>query len=439
MQSYKLGKNMKNILLSFVLLFGVILNAKVLTSNELQAKYKKEINSINTKQLVELLKKKPNTRIIDVRLTKDAINQGGVLKVNKLSRISRDKLEFSIGRLVKPDDTFVVHCFTGNISLLAVKSLKDMGYKNVIWYKDSFKGWRDAGLETRTPDAYPDSMLYSKVQKIGNGVYTSIGEKGPSTYENSGHNNNLGFVIGNKSVLVWNAGANYLLAKSFHEEIKKITNKPVKYVALENSQGHAAFGSNYWKEQGATIISQEIAKKELKNKSISHAKETMRDKFLGTKLTLPDVTFKKNKIIDLGGIKVELKYFGYAHEHSDIVLWIPSQKILFAGDLAFYQRMLPIFKITNVNSWLKGWEKLEDLKAKIVVPGHGVTTDMAHVRVDTKDYLIYIQSSITKILDDDGGIKEAYEIDQSAYEHLDIYELLAKRNVAVLFQVMEFE
>jgi hypothetical protein len=38
MQSYKLGKNMKNILLSFVLLFGVILNAKVLTSNELQAK-----------------------------------------------------------------------------------------------------------------------------------------------------------------------------------------------------------------------------------------------------------------------------------------------------------------------------------------------------------------------------------------------------------------
>lgn len=430
---------MKNILVCFVLIFGAVLNAKVLSPDELQLKYQKNIKSISTKQLVKLLKGKPNTRVIDVRNTIDAIKQGGVLKVNKLSRISRDKLEFSIGNIVKPDETFVVHCYLGNISLLAVKSLKDMGYKNVIWYKDSFKGWMDARLETRTPDAYPSSMLYSKVEKVANGVYASIGEKGASTYENSGHNNNLGFVIGDKSVLVWNAGANYLLAKSLHEEIKKITNKPVKYVVLENSQGHASFGSNYWKEQGATIIAQEIAKKELKNKSTGRARKTMRDKFLGTKLVLPDVTFKDNKTIDLGNKKVEIKYFGYAHEHSDILIWVPSEKVLFAGDLAFYQRLLPIFQITDVNSWLKGWEKLEALKAKIVVPGHGDVTDMTHVRADTRDYLIYIQKEIEKILDGDGGMKEAYDIDQSAFEHLDTFELLAKKNVGTLFQIMEFE
>ena len=430
---------MKNIIISYILLFGVILSAKVLNSDELQLKYQKNVKYVNTKQLVKLLKDKPNTRVIDVRLTRDAIDQGGLLKVNKLSRISRDKLEFSIGSVVKPDESFVVHCYTGNISLLAVKALLDMGYKNVIWYKDSFKGWKDSKLEIRTPDAYPSSMLYSKVEKVADGVYTSIGEKGPSTYENSGHNNNLGFVIGDKSVLVWNASANYLLAKSLHEEIKKITSKPVKYVVLENSQGHAAFGSGYWKEQGASIIAQEIAKKELKNKSMNHARATMRDKFLGTKLVLPDVTFKDSKTIDLGNKKVEIKYFGYAHEHSDILIWVPSEKVLFAGDLAFYQRMLPIFKITDVRSWLKAFDKMEALKPKIVVPGHGDVTDMAHIRVDTRDYLLYIQKKIEKILDDDGGIKEAYEIDQSAFEHLDIYELVAKRNVARLLQIMEFE
>lgn len=430
---------MKNILLFCVLLLTTSLSAKLLTPVELQAKYKKEVKSINTKELVRLLKKKPNTRIIDVRPIKDIIAQGGVLKVNKLSLIDRDKLEFYIPKTVKEDETFIVSCSVGRVSLLAVKSLQDMGYKNVIWYKDGFEGWKKANLETRTPDAYPESMLYSKVQKIANGVYASVGETGPSTYENSGHNNNLGFIIGDKSVLVWNAGANYLLAKSFHEEIKKITNKPVKYVVLENSQGHAAFGSSYWKEQGATIIAQEIAKKDLKNKSMDSAKKTMKDKFLGTKPTLPDVTFKNTKTINLGNKIVEIKYFGYAHEHSDIAIWIPSEKVLFAGDLAFYQRILPIFKITDVNSWLSAWKKMEALKAKKVLPGHGDITDMAHIRVDTKDYLLYIQKEIEKILDDDGGIKEAYEIDQSAFEHLDSFELLAKRNVARLFQIMEFE
>ena len=430
---------MKIILMSCILFCGNALIAKVITIDELQLKYKNEVKSVNTQELVKLLKSKPNTRVIDVRITKDIINQGGVLKVNKLSHITRDKLEFSIAKTVKPDESFIVHCYLGNISLLAAKALKDMGYENVIWYKDSFKGWKDANLETRTPDAYPESMLYSKVQKVANGIYTSIGEKGPSTYENSGHNNNLGFIIGDKYVLVWNAGANYLLAKSFHEEIKKITNKPVKYVVLENSQGHAAFGSGYWKEQGATIIAQEIAKEELRTKSTSRAQKTMRDKFLGTILTLPDITFKTSKTIDLGNKIVDIKYFGYAHEHSDILIWIPSEKVLFAGDLAFYQRILPIFKITDVNSWLQGWEKMEALKAKIVVPGHGDITDMAHIRADTKDYLVYIQKEIEKILDDDGGIKEAYEIDQSAFEHLDAFELLAPRNVARLFQIMEFE
>ena len=48
-----------------------------------------------------------------------------------------------------------------------------------------------------------------------------------------------------KSVLVWNASGNYLLAKSLDEEIKKITNLPVKYVILENSQSHAILGSSY--------------------------------------------------------------------------------------------------------------------------------------------------------------------------------------------------
>jgi len=325
---------------------------------------------------------------------------------------------------------------------MAALRLKNLGYKNVLYYKDSFAGWRKAKLPISSLDKYPQSMLYSKVQKIANGVYTSIGQTSPATYENSNHNNNLGFIVGSKSVLVWNASGNYLLAKALHEEIKKITQLPVKYVVLENSQSHAMLGSSYWKEQGAIIVSQEIAKEEIikKGKKILQRKrKTLKDKILGTKIVIPDVTFKDNMKFDLGGRIVEAKYFGYAHEYSDIVLWLPKEKIVFGGDLAFNQRLLPIFKYTQTLKWIEAWDKLEALKAKIVIPGHGDVTNMETVKKYTVDYLIYLRTKISEILENDGDLNEAYNIDMSAYEHLDTFKELGKQNIARLFAQMEFE
>ena len=401
-----------------------------------------DIKTIDTKQLLELLKKSPNTQIIDVRTKADILKQGGFIKANRVTNIPRGILEFKIEDTVKKDEPLVVHCFTGNRSGLAVKTLDDMGYKNIYYYKESFKAWQDAKLPFASLDKYPKSMLYSKIQKVDDGVYTSIGQTSPGTYENSNHNNNLGFIIGDKSVLVWNAGGNYLLAKALDEEIKKITNLPVKYVVLENSQSHAMLGSSYWKEQGATIVSQTIAKKEIIQKGqniLDRKARTLKDKMLGTKIVIPDEIFEEKRVFDLGGRVVEALYFGYAHEHSDISIWLPKEKILFAGDLAFNQRVLPIFKITETLKWLEAWEKLAALNAKIVIPGHGDVTDMPTVTKYTKDYIVYLRTEISKIIEDDGGLNEAYEIDLSAYEHLDTFKELAKQNIARLFEQMEFE
>jgi len=73
-------------------------------------------------------------------------------------------------------------------------------------------------------------------QEVIPGVWSAIGATAPGTYENSGHNNNLSFVITDDGVLVVNAGDNYLLAQSLHEEIKKRTQQPVKYVVLETAR-----------------------------------------------------------------------------------------------------------------------------------------------------------------------------------------------------------
>ncbi len=433
---------LKNLAVIALLGTSFILNAEVLNEAQVLQQAQKIVKSIDTKQLQALLKKDPNLQIIDVRTRDDIYKQGGYIKANRVTNIPRDKLEFLIANEVQPEQKFVVHCYTGNISLLATKQLLDMGYKNVLHYKDSYKGWEEAGLTTSSLDRYPESMLYSKIQKVAEGVYTSIGQTSPGSYENSGHNNNLGFVIGNDSVLVWNASSSYLLAKSFHEEIKKITNKPVKYVVLENSQGHAMLGSSYWKEQGATLVAQEIAKQEiieLGEGILKRYAKTQRDKILGTKIILPDETFKDKKVFDLGGRVVEALYFGYAHEHSDICLWLPKEKIVFGGDLAFNQRLLPIFKITETQKWLEASDRFAALGAKIVIPGHGDVTDMATTEKYTKGYLVYMREQISKVIENDGGLNEAYNIDMTPYQHLDTFKELGKQNIATLFKQMEFE
>ena len=401
-----------------------------------------KVHSIDTDTLLGLLKENPNIKIIDVRARGDVLLAGGYIKANKVTNIPRGKLEILIEETVKKDEKFVVHCSTGYISFLATKALMDMGYKNVIHYKDSYQGWLKKGLPTGSLDRALDSILYSDVKKVAQGVYTSIGATQPSTYENSGHNNNLGFVIGDESVVVWNASSNYLLAKALHVEIKKITDKPIKYVVLENSQGHAMLGSNYWAEQGVKIISQEIAKEEIINEGeeiYERQKRSSRDKFLGTKLKVPDETFKDKKTIDLGNRKVELLYFGHAHEHSDIVLWLPKEKIVFAGDIAFNQRMAPILEKTDTLSWLEAWEKFSKLEAKVVIPGHGDVTDMPTSTKVTKGYILHLRAKIQELLDKDGELKDAYYVDQSPFEHLDTFKELAKHNAGKLFEQMEFE
>jgi len=285
-------------------------------------------------------------------------------------------------------------------------------------------------------------MLFSRPQRVAEGVWSAIGATEPPSYENSGHNNNLSFIITDDGVVVVNAGDNYLLARALHEEIKAITDQAVKYVVLENGQGHAAMGSAYWKEQGARIIAHADALAELQahgDRILDRVLSRMRDKGMGTRLVLPDETFDERKVIELGGTRIELLHLGPAHSPGDISVWLPQKKVVIAGDIAFHQRMLPVFEYTDTAAWIETWETFVDLGAEIVVPGHGTPTDMAVVTRYTRDYLQDLRGQIAALLDDGGSLEDIGRIDQSAYRHLDTYDELSRLNASTVFRAMEFE
>ena len=292
------------------------------------------------------------------------------------------------------------------------------------------------------PDKYPESVLYDAPREVIPGVWSAIGATAPPTYENSGHNNNLSFVITSEGVVVVNAGACYLLAKALHDEIRQITDQPVRYVILENGQGHAALGSNYWREQGVPVIAHVDAAAEIEDGAyalLASMQGYNRDKAEGTEVVLPDITFEEEYVIELGGMRIEALYLGPGHSPGDIQVWLPQQKLVISGDMAFHQRLLPIFSNTDTKGWLVTYERFLALEPEIVIPGHGVPTNVAEVTKYTRDYLVFLRGEVQKLLDEGGTLADAYKIDQSAYAQLDTFDELAARNAGMVFEAMEFE
>lgn len=145
-------------------------------------------------------------------------------------------------------------------------------------------------------------------------------------------------------------------------------------------------------------------------------------------------------VIELGGEHIELLRLGPAHSPGDISLWLPEKKLMISGDLTFRQRLLPVMEHTDTAGWINTWGAFEALKPEIVIPGHGSpTSDIGELTRYTKDYLVYMRKQVSEILDNDGSEQDAYKIDQSAYSHLDTFNILALQNAGRIFRAMEFE
>ncbi|MBK5945060.1 MBL fold metallo-hydrolase [Rhodobacter veldkampii DSM 11550] len=293
------------------------------------------------------------------------------------------------------------------------------------------------------PDQYPQSVLYEKPVEVIPGVFTAIGATAPPTYENSGHNNNLSFIVTGDGVIVINAGAAASLARALHDEIKAVTDQPVKLVINENGQGHAMLGNNYWIDQGVPVLAHVDAAAEFDH-SLPQAFDAMkvynRDKAEGTVPMGPTETFTDRRDITMGEFRIEVLHLGPAHSPGDTQVWLPDQGLMIAGDIAFQERMPPIFAETCTSCWIETWEtKLEPMAPTYVIPGHGHPTNLAQVRRYTRDYLAYLRSKIAEHIENGGDLAGAYYVDQSPYAHLDTFEELATKNAGVVFAEMEFE
>jgi len=107
---------------------------------------------------------------------------------------------------------------------------------------------------------------------------------------------------------------------------------------------------------------------------------------------VPDVLFESNTVLDLDGTEVHLIPLGAVHSSSDTIVWIPSEKVLFAGDI-FADCSLPM-SLEGGKKWIQVMDYiLDELQPEVIVPGHGEVYDRARAENQRE----YFKSLISQV------------------------------------------
>jgi glyoxylase-like metal-dependent hydrolase (beta-lactamase superfamily II) len=146
----------------------------------------------------------------------------------------------------------------------------------------------------------------------------------------------------------------------------------------------------------------------------------------------PTRTFEKRLDLRVGGKAVELHMLGPAHTAGDVLVWVPGDRTVFTGDLLFIG-VTPIMWAGPVGSWLAAADRIVELGARNIVPGHGPMTDAAGVR-RVQEYLRYVDREARQRFDAGMPVEEAMrDIALGEFRHWLDPERLAV-NVASLYR-----
>lgn len=194
-----------------------------------------------------------------------------------------------------------------------------------------------------------------------------------------------GVYIGETGVLVIDAKMNTNSVTETIEEIKKKTDKPIKYLINTHSDGDHITGNQYF-PQTLTFVAHENCRQEFFHPSRDGTPSNWSKPELIQ--FVPSITFRDKMDIYLGSKKVELWYFGVGHTTGDAVVYFPEEKTAFLGDQIFSGRPQLIHSYKGGNSFehVKTLTKmLETLDAEKYCSGHSEIMDRDAIKKHIDD------------------------------------------------------
>lgn len=248
---------------------------------------------------------------------------------------------------------------------------------------------------------------------------------------------NSGVVIGDESVLIIDTTATPSMAQDLIAKVRSVTDKPIKHVVLSHYHAVRVLGASAYSEEGNQEI---IASSKTYEMIVERGEADMKSEierfprlFSNVEtvpgLTWPTLVFEKEMTLFLGSLEVKILHIGPGHTKGDTVVWLPSEKILFAGDLVEYGAACYCGD-AQLEEWPDTLEAIRSLGAEKMVPGRGPVLNNT-IEVDeaidyTKDFVSTLFQCAKEAVEKNLSLKDAMVYTRKSMDpkfgHVFIYE-----------------
>ncbi len=228
---------------------------------------------------------------------------------------------------------------------------------------------------------------------------------------------NSGVVIGDDCVLVVDAQATPVMAQDVIRRIRAVTDKPIRHLVLSHYHavrvlGASAYGAlNVIASRGTSELIAERGQQDYESE-VGRFPRLFRAVESIPGLTWPNLVFERELTLFLGRREVKILHLGPGHTRGDTVVWLPKERVLFAGDLVEFGAT-PYAGDAYLAQWPETLARLAALGPAKLVPGRGaaLTTPKAAAEAlaGTGAFLEALLREVRRGVSEGQGLKQIYD------------------------------
>lgn len=234
------------------------------------------------------------------------------------------------------------------------------------------------------------------IRRLARDVYAVLGDSGKGAEGRP----NAGFIVTRQGIVAVGGVASPAQARAVIRTIRTRSKKPIRYLVLYAHHPDMMFGAIEFKRAGAQIVAHPDTRV-LAAEGGPDAMLADWDRVVGLQELLgfeyanaPDRPVSASDTLRLGGTVISIIHPGPAHSAGDLMIWLPREGVLFAGDILLEDGGTMVVD-GNSAVLLRTLTFIDSLAPRAIVPGHGrIPADPRAITARTRDYITAIRDSM---------------------------------------------
>ena len=238
------------------------------------------------------------------------------------------------------------------------------------------------------------------VRQLASGVYVVLGDTG----RGSEGRPNAGFIVTGDGVVVIDALASPAQGDQLVRAIGSVTRQPIRWLVLTHHHPDHHFGAVALRRAGARVIAHPDVATGVDEQSREAAESAWtlvvgKAQMVGFAYAdMPDRAVVAADTLRLGGKTIVIAHpwrgRGGAHTAGDVIVWLPAERVLFAGDLLIEDGVTMVVDGSG-KGLLAALDTVAALAPRVAVPGHGaIPADPQALIGRTREYMIRLRAAM---------------------------------------------